>query len=345
MNTNAPSSVDHNADNVTSNEDAARLNSKEQNAELLKKYVASHTTQTDDVNVDARNIDANETYTTDESCIDKIEEKSQHKHGDEHDIQSLATTATGDIDAQLELPQNVETATNDQDVLALGLAKFDELALVAGVNDIDFDKLMKKKRFSLFCKRALDITGSFIGLLILAPLLIFVALIIVCTSRGGVFYRQKRIGKNGKEFKIFKFRTMYKGADKKGLALTTSCDSRITKIGKILRKAKIDELPQLINVLIGQMSFVGYRPEVPKYVAMYSEYQMNVLKLRPGITGLASIEYRNQDEVLATAADVETTYIQDVMQKKLVLNLKYTTKAGFWYDIKLILLTCLAIFK
>lgn len=211
--------------------------------------------------------------------------------------------------------------------------------------NIDFDALLKKKRFSLFLKRTFDIFASFFGLLVLSPILILIALLIVLTSSGGVFFRQVRVGRNGKEFRIFKFRTMVKDAEAKGMQITVGNDSRVTTIGKFLRKCKLDELPQLINVLLGQMSFVGYRPEVPKYVAMYTDYQRNILRIRPGITDLASIEYRDENEVLEQSDNPEDTYVNDVMQKKLALNIKYMQEMGFWYDLKLIFKTFLAILK
>lgn len=211
--------------------------------------------------------------------------------------------------------------------------------------NIDFDALLKKKRFSLFLKRTFDIFASFFGLLVLSPILIVIALLIVLTSSGGVFFRQVRVGRKGKEFRIFKFRTMVKDAESKGMQITVGNDSRVTTIGKFLRKCKLDELPQLINVLLGQMSFVGYRPEVPKYVAMYTDYQRNILRIRPGITDLASIEYRDENEVLEQSDNPEDTYVNDVMQKKLALNIKYMQEMGFWYDLKLIFKTFLAILK
>lgn len=210
---------------------------------------------------------------------------------------------------------------------------------------IDFDVLMKSKKFSLFLKRGFDIFASALGLIILSPILIIVSLIIALTSKGGVFFRQTRVGKNGREFRIFKFRTMVVDAESKGMQITVGADNRITKIGKVLRKTKIDELPQLINVFIGQMSFVGYRPEVPRYVAMYTDYERNVLRIKPGITDLASITYRDENEILDNSEDPENTYINEIMPTKLALNMEYMKKMGFWYDIGLIFKTFLAILK
>lgn len=217
---------------------------------------------------------------------------------------------------------------------------------IAQVNaESDFDSLLREKKCSLFLKRCFDITASAFGLLVLAVPFLIIAIIIKVTSKGPVFFRQVRVGKNGKEFRIFKFRTMVADAEKKGMQITVGADSRITGIGKFLRKTKVDELPQLINVFIGQMSFVGPRPEVPRYVAMYSDYQRNILRIKPGITELASIVYRDENEVLAQSEDPEKTYIEDIMPKKIGLNIEYMKKLGFWYDLKLIFMTFAAILK
>lgn len=210
---------------------------------------------------------------------------------------------------------------------------------------IDFDKLLKSKWFSLFLKRTFDICASFLGIIVLLPMFAIVSLIIAMSSRGGVFFKQVRVGKNGKQFKIIKFRTMVVDAEAKGLQITVGKDMRITGIGKFLRKTKLDELPQLFNVFVGQMSFVGPRPEVCKYVDLYTPYQKNILRVRPGITELASIVYRDENEVLANSQDPEQTYINIVMQEKLKLNIQYIQKLGFWYDIYLIFKTFLAILK
>lgn len=212
-------------------------------------------------------------------------------------------------------------------------------------NIVDFDALLKKKRFSLFLKRCFDITASALGLLFLLIPFLIIAIIIKATSKGPVFFRQVRVGKDGKEFRIYKFRTMVVDAEKKGMQITVGADSRITGIGKFLRKTKVDELPQLINVLNGQMSFVGPRPEVPRYVALYDDYQRNILRIKPGITELASIVYRDENEVLAKSENPEETYINEIMPKKIALNIEYMQKLGFWYDIKLIFMTFAAILR
>ena len=188
-------------------------------------------------------------------------------------------------------------------------------------------------------KRIFDIIASFIGLLLLFPFLLIISILIVIDSRGGIFYRQVRVGKNNIDFKLFKFRTMATGSDKKGLLTVGGRDSRITKIGYYLRKYKLDELPQLLNVLVGDMSLVGPRPEVRKYVDMYNAEQLKVLNAKPGITDYASIEYSNENELLAKSSDPEKTYIEEVMPAKLLLNQKYISEQGLGTDIKIIFRT------
>jgi lipopolysaccharide/colanic/teichoic acid biosynthesis glycosyltransferase len=188
-------------------------------------------------------------------------------------------------------------------------------------------------------KRIVDIFFSVIGLLILLPFFLLLALAIVIDSRGGVFYRQQRVGKNGKDFLLFKFRSMRTGSDKKGLLTVGGNDSRITRVGRFIRKYKLDEFPQLLNVLIGDMSLVGPRPEVRKYVALYTEEQKQVLSVRPGITDFASIEYFSENELLAKSSDPEGTYIREVMPAKLALNLKYIREKSLGTDLKIIFRT------
>ena len=193
-------------------------------------------------------------------------------------------------------------------------------------------------------KRLFDIICSALGLLLLGLPLLIVALIIKLTDFGPVLFKQVRVGKGGREFKIFKFRTMVIDADKMGAQITVGRDPRITRIGHLLRKTKLDELPQLLNVLFGTMSFVGPRPEVPKYVAMYNDEQRKVISLKPGITDLASIKYHRESELLAEAGDDwEKVYIEQVMPDKLRLNLEYVEKQSLWFDITLILATLLRI--
>ena len=188
-------------------------------------------------------------------------------------------------------------------------------------------------------KRLFDVVCSFFGLLVLSPLFVFLSLWVGLGSKGGVFYKQKRVGRFNKDFTLYKFRSMRVGADKKGLLTIGGKDSRVTKAGFFIRKYKLDELPQLLNVLKGDMSFVGPRPEVRKYVDMYTERQLKVLDVRPGITDLASIKYRNENDLLATADNPEQYYIDFVMQDKLALNLQYIETRTFLGDIKLMFST------
>lgn len=214
-------------------------------------------------------------------------------------------------------------------------------------NEIKFskevDNILNRRKVQIIFKRIFDILMSLFGLIVLGIPLIIISLIIKATSAGPVFYRQVRVGKDNEDFKIFKFRTMIVDADKKGMLITVGEDKRITGIGKFLRKTKIDELPQLINVFLGEMSFVGPRPEVRKYVDLYDGFQKNVLKIKPGITDLASIEYRDESTLLGKSEDPENTYIEEIMPKKLEINLEYIEKISVFYDIKLIFLTLIRI--
>lgn len=188
-------------------------------------------------------------------------------------------------------------------------------------------------------KRAFDVFASGLGLIFLSPLFLILAIWIKTDSPGPVFYRQIRVGRYNKDFRLFKFRSMRVGSDKKGLITVGGHDPRVTRSGYYIRKYKLDELPQLINVFIGDMSLVGPRPEVRKYVDLYTPEQMHVLDVRPGITDLASIRYRNENELLEKSDDPEKFYREVVMQDKLRINLEYVANHSFWYDIKLIFRT------
>lgn len=188
-------------------------------------------------------------------------------------------------------------------------------------------------------KRLFDILLSGIGLLIISPLFLIVAIWIKLDSPGPIFYRQVRVGRYNKDFRIFKFRSMRIGSDKGSLVTIGGRDPRITRSGYFIRKFKIDELPQLINVLVGDMSLVGPRPEVRHYVNYWTEEQMHVLDVRPGITDPASIKFRNENELLAQAEDPEKYYIEVIMQEKIKLYLDYVAKSSLCYDIKLIFQT------
>ena len=188
-------------------------------------------------------------------------------------------------------------------------------------------------------KRLFDIVASGIGLVLLGPLFLVLAIWIKMDSKGPVFYRQVRVGKNNKNFRILKFRSMHVGADKGSLVTIGGRDSRITRSGYYIRKYKFDEIPQLINVLIGDMSLVGPRPEVRYYVNYWTPKQMHVLDVRPGITDPASIKFRNENELMEKAEAPEDYYINVIMQEKIKLYLEYVENASFWYDIKLIFMT------
>lgn len=181
--------------------------------------------------------------------------------------------------------------------------------------------------------------ASGLGLLVLFPLFAVLAVWIKADSRGPVFYRQTRVGRYNRDFRLFKFRSMRVGADKQGLITVGGHDPRITRSGYFIRKYKLDELPQLVNVFVGDMSLVGPRPEVRKYVDMYTPEQMHVLDVRPGITDMASIRYRNENEILAEVDDPDRYYTDVIMQDKLRINLEYVARHSFWYDIRLIFAT------
>jgi len=194
-------------------------------------------------------------------------------------------------------------------------------------------------------KRLFDIVFSFFGLVFLSPLLLLIIILMKISSRGPIVYKQLRVGRYNKDFLIFKFRTMHVDSDKLGLLTVGGRDSRVTSIGYYLRKFKMDELPQLLNVLIGDMSFVGPRPEVRKYVDFYDENQLQVLNVRPGITDLASIAFRNENELLFDQRDPESYYIKEIMPKKLQINLDYLKGSNLIKDIWVIIKTFLAIVK
>ena len=203
--------------------------------------------------------------------------------------------------------------------------------------------ILKKKRLSLFFKRLFDIVVSALMLIILSPVFLILAIAIKLDSKGPVFYRQKRITQYGKEFRIFKFRTMVQNADKIGSLVTVGSDSRITKVGKLIRKCRLDEICQLIDVLRGTMTFVGTRPEVKKYVDAYTPEMMATLLLPAGVTSLASIMYKDEDELLKGAEDVDKTYIELCLPGKMKYNLKAIEKFSFFGDIKIMFMTVFAV--
>ena len=188
-------------------------------------------------------------------------------------------------------------------------------------------------------KRLFDVVFSVIGLILLLPVLLLISILIKLDSKGSVLFIQGRVGKNNEDFNIYKFRTMRVQSDIKGLLTLGNNDSRITKMGYFLRRYKIDEFPQLINILKGDMSFVGPRPELRYYVNFYNEDDMNIFKVRPGITGLASLKYRNEVELLKAAKDPEEFFIKTIIPDKLNYNKEYISKRNFFFDLKLIGLT------
>ena len=211
--------------------------------------------------------------------------------------------------------------------------------------NLDIENVLRERSVHLALKRMMDIVVSGCALAVLWPVLLLIAIAIKIDDPGPVFYRQVRVGRGGKTFRIYKFRTMVVDADKKGLAITVGRDNRITRMGAFLRKTKLDELAQLINVFTGEMSFVGPRPEVPKYVDMYTPYQRQVLLVRPGITDYASIAYRNENDLLAGADDPEKMYIEKIMPDKIELNMKYLREISPLADIRLILSTIVAVIR
>lgn len=213
------------------------------------------------------------------------------------------------------------------------------------MQNMDIAAVLEKRKLQLALKRAMDIVISGGALAVLWPVLLLIAVAIKIDDPGPVFYRQVRVGKDGREFRIFKFRTMVVDADKKGLQITVGRDNRITRMGRLLRKTKLDELAQLLNVFVGEMSFVGPRPEVPKYVNMYTPYQRQVLLVRPGITDYASIAYRNENDMLEGAEDPEKMYIDVIMPDKIELNMKYLHEISPLADIRLIFSTIAAVIK
>ena len=194
-------------------------------------------------------------------------------------------------------------------------------------------------------RRAFDFAAAAVGVLLLWPVFALIALAIAATSRGPVLFMQERVGRHGAPFRIMKFRTMRPDAERLGGPLTVAGDTRITRVGAFLRATKLDELPQLLNVLRGDMAIVGPRPEVPRYVAMYDREQRRVLEVRPGITDPASIHYRDESTLLAAAEDPEATYVREVMPHKLALNLAYMERRTLWSDVGVIFATLVRLFR
>lgn len=212
--------------------------------------------------------------------------------------------------------------------------KWDDLPDFMRTDEVrEYYDILQKHRVSMFFKRVFDVIVSLLMLLILSPVFLFLAIAIKVDSPGPVFFRQERVTQYGRHFRIFKFRTMVNNADKIGSAVTVGHDSRVTKVGAKIRHCRLDEISQLINVLIGDMSFVGTRPEVPKYVERYTPEMMATLLLPAGVTSEASIEYKDEDKLLNAADDVDQVYVEDVLPGKMKFNLDAIRNFWFWGDI------------
>lgn len=204
---------------------------------------------------------------------------------------------------------------------------------------------LKKKKLSLIMKRCFDVIVASIMLLILAPLLIIISVLIIKDSKGGVFYRQERVTQYGRKFRIFKFRTMVANADRAGTQVTVQNDTRITKVGEKLRKYRLDEIPQLINIILGDMTFVGTRPESTYYVKHYTKEMFATLLLPAGVTSEASILYKDEADLLEQADDVDEVYIKKVLPEKMKYNLESVKKFSFWREIGTMIKTVFAVMR
>ncbi len=228
----------------------------------------------------------------------------------------------------------------------MGLCRYEDLPRGLRHPEVkEYYDLLAKKKGQLAVKRAFDVVMSVVMLCMLAVPMTVIAVLIATDSPGGVFFRQKRVTTNGKIFRIHKFRTMCKDADKKGSAVTVSGDARVTRIGAFLRKYRLDELPQLIDVLAGDMSFVGTRPEVPEYVKKYTKEMRATLLLPAGITSEASIAYKDEAELLDGAEDTDAVYIQEILPAKMAYNLQSLREFSLWNDAKTMVRTVLEVIK
>ena len=206
-------------------------------------------------------------------------------------------------------------------------------------------KILEKRKLSLIFKRLFDITVSFLLILCLLPVLTILYIIIKLDSPGDVIFVQNRVTRNNKMFKIYKFRSMVENAEKLGSSIAVVNDKRITRVGKFMRKLRLDEIPQLFNILKGDLSFVGTRPEIPKYVNSYTTEMYATLLLPAGVTSLASILYKNESELLNKSSNIDDTYINKILPGKMKYNLEYIKKVSFWYDIKMIIKTAVEVIK
>ena len=224
------------------------------------------------------------------------------------------------------------------------IKKWEKLPVEFRIDEVKpYWEALRKKNFSLFWKRAFDIFTSGLMLILLSPFFLILSIAIVIDSRGPVFYRQERVTQYGKHFRIFKFRTMVDNADQKGSLVTISNDSRITRVGKLIRKLRLDEVSQLIDVFRVTMSFVGTRPEAIKYVSQYQPEYLATLLLPAGVTSMASIKFKDEDELLKGKDDIDKAYIEEALPLKMKWNLEELTKYGFWRDIKIMFMTAFAV--
>lgn len=226
-----------------------------------------------------------------------------------------------------------------------GMKSFDKLPKQFQCEEVKhYYDILSKKTGSLVLKRITDLIFAVILLVVLIIPIIIIAVAVKATSKGPVFYRQVRVTTYGRYFKILKFRTMVENADKIGSLVTTDSDSRVTKVGRFLRKYRLDELPQIFNVLSGSMSVVGTRPEVPKYVEQYKPEYLATLLIPAGITSLSSIMYKDEEKLLSSELDVDKVYIEKILPEKMKYNLQYTENFGFRSDLKLMLKTVKEVF-
>lgn len=226
------------------------------------------------------------------------------------------------------------------------LIKWEKLPVEMQTDEVKkYYDILRKKRCALFFKRAFDIVVSLLMLIVLSPVFLILAIAIKLDSKGPVFYRQLRVTQYGKRFRIFKFRTMVQNADKMGTHVTVKGDNRITKVGKFIRKCRLDEICQLIDVFRGTMTFVGTRPEAVKYVDAYTPEMMATLLLPAGVTSEASILYKDEDKLLEQAEDVDKAYVEEVLPEKMKYNLAAIEKFGFWRDIGIMFRTVFAVLK
>lgn len=226
------------------------------------------------------------------------------------------------------------------------MVKWEQLPSIMKTAEVEkYYSILKKKRFNLFMKRIMDIVLSIIMIIMLAIPMLIIAVVIKCTSKGPVIFKQVRITTGAREFKIWKFRTMITQQEKNASQVTVENDNRITSCGRVLRKYRLDELPQLFNVLVGQMSFVGVRPEVPKYVNRYSPEMYATLLMPAGITSLASIKFKDENQYLTSQENVDDDYVNIILPKKMELNYEYIRRFSVPFDIKVMFMTIIGVVK